>query len=248
MAKTLCFARRNIKEILRDPISAIFGVIFPIVLLLLLSLINNSIPAEAGMTLFEISSLTPGVAVFSLSFLALFAAMLIAKDRGSSFILRLYTSPLKGSGFIWGYLLPLVPMALIQLLVCYGAALFLGLELSGNILLACGVSLLVGVVNIALGMICGTLLSEKAVGGICGALLTNLSAWLSGTWFSLDLVGGAFRKIAYLLPFANAVDAARAALSGNYGEIWSKLWIVLVWAVGLLLVAVILFTKKMKAK
>lgn len=248
MAKTLCFAGRNTKEILRDPISAIFGIVFPIVLLLLLSLINSSIPAEAGMTLFEISSLTPGVAVFSLSFLALFAAMLISKDRGSSFILRLYTSPLTGSGFIWGYLLPLVPMALIQLLVCYMAALLLGLELSGNILLACAVSLPVGVVNIALGMIFGTLLSEKAVGGVCGALLTNVSAWLSGTWFSLELVGGAFRKIAYLLPFANAVDAARAALSGNYGEIWNKLWIVLAWAVGLLLVAVILFTKKMKVK
>ncbi len=248
MSKILCFARRNVKEITRDPISAFFGILFPVILLLLLSLINRSIPAEAEMRLFDIEALAPGIAVFSLSFLALFSAMLISKDRGSSFILRLFTSPLSGSGFIWGYLLPLLPMALAQLGVCYAAALLLGLDYSGNIFLAWAVSLPVGVVHIALGMIFGTLLSEKAVGGICGALLTNLSAWLSGIWFPLDLVGGTFKKIAYVLPFANGVDAARAALAGNWSAAGEKLLPVLLWAFGLFTVAIFLFRKKMKAK
>ena len=246
--KLLCFARRNQKEMLRDPLSLFFGVVFPIILLLLLTVIDRSLPAEAQMDLFHAERLAPGIAVFSLSFIALFAAMLIAKDRGSSFILRLYTSPLTGRDFILGYLLPLLPMALAQLTACFAAALVLGLPFSWKILLAIAVSLPIATVNIALGMLCGTLLSEKAVGGICGALLTNVSAWLSGIWFPLDLIGGAFKKIAYCLPFANAVDAARAALAGDFGAIMGRLWIVLAWAGGLLLIAILVFTRKMKIK
>ena len=248
MKKTFFFARRNWLEMLRDPISLFFGVAFPIILLLLLSLINGSIPAEAQMTLFEIGNLAPGIAVFSLSFLTLFSAMLISRDRTSAFVLRLYCSPLSGSGFIVGYVLPLLPMAAAQMLVCFVTALCMGLAISWNILLCIAVSLPITVLYIAIGLICGTLLSEKAVGGACGALLTNVSAWLSGTWFSLDLIGGAFRKVAYCLPFANAVDAARAALAGRTDEIWGNLWIVLVWAAGLTGLAVLIFAKRRKAE
>lgn len=248
MKRTLWFAGRNLKEMLRDPLSLFFGVVFPIILLLLLSLINRSIPAEAQMTLFEIEHLAPGIGVFSLSFIALFTAMLISKDRGSSLILRLYTSPLTGTDFILGYLLPLLPMAVLQLLVCFAASVVIGLPLRPEILLCVAVSLPVAVVNIALGAICGSCLTEKAVGGVCGALLTNVSAWLSGIWFSLDLVGGAFKTVAYVLPFANAVDACRAAMEGRLEDIWQALWVVCAWAVGLMAVAIVLFTRKMKAK
>lgn len=248
MRRTFCFARRNLKETVRDPISLFFGIVFPIILLVLLSVINSSIPKEAHMDLFEMQKLAPGIGVFSLSFIALFAAMLISKDRGSSFMLRLYTSPMTGGNFILGYTLPLLPMAVAQLLACFAAAVVLGLPLSGNLLLCLAVSLPITVVNIAIGLICGTCLSEKAVGGICGALLTNLSAWLSGIWFSLDLIGGAFRKVAYVLPFANAVDACRAALDGRYADIFGTLWIVCAWAVGLLIVAIVIFAQKMKQK
>lgn len=248
MRRTLFFAGRNAREILRDPISLFFGAGFPLILLLLLSFINRSIPAEANMTLFQIEQLAPGVAVFGLSFLALFTALLIAKDRGASFMARLFTSPLTGAGFILGYLLPLLPIALAQSLLCLLAALPLGLAASPRLLLCAAVNLPVGLVHIALGMLCGSLFNEKAVGGVCGALLTNVSAWLSGTWFSLDLVGGAFKTAAYALPFANAVDAGRAALAGDYGRIMPHLWIVLAWALGLLLLAVAVFARKMKAK
>lgn len=246
MKKTLYFAERNLKEMLRDPLSLFFGVVFPVVLLLLLSIINRAIPAEAQMTLFHVEQLTPGIAVFSLSFIALFVAMLIAKDRTSSFMLRLYTSPMTGSSFIFGYLLPLIPMVLAQHAVCFITALCLGLHFTWNVLLCVLVCLPAALVFIALGMLSGTLLSEKAVGGACGALLTNLSAWLSGTWFSLEMIGGAFQTVAYILPFANAVDAGRSALAGDYGAIFEHLWIVIAWAVGLMLLAVLVFRRKMR--
>lgn len=248
MAELRVLTKRNTWEILRDPISVIFGLAFPVVLLLLLSLINRSIPKEAEMNLFEVATLTPGVAVFGLSFLALFIALLVSKDRESSFLMRLYTTPLKSSHFILSYLLPMLPMAALQLLFTYAIALLLGLDCSPRILVACLVSLPIAVVHISIGLICGTLFREKAVGGVCGALLTNVSAWLSGTWFSLEMIGGAFEKIAYWLPFANAVDAARCALLGDLNGLWQHLWIVLLWAGALLCISVWLFARKMKQK
>ena len=185
MRRMRFFASRNAREILRDPISVGFGVAFPILLLLLLSFLNRHIPAEAHMTLFEPEQLAPGVSVFSLSFLALFSALLLSRDRSSALILRLYASPLTGRDFILGYLLPMLPMALAQTLVCLLAAIPLGLPVSWRILACTAVNVPIALVNLALGMLCGTLLPEKAVGGMCGALLTNVSAWLSGIWFSL---------------------------------------------------------------
>ncbi len=186
--KVMVFASRNTKEMLRDKINLAFGLGFPIILLLLLTAIQSNVPVE----LFQLDSLTPGIAVFGLSFISLFSGMLIAKDRTSSFMLRLFTSPLKASHFIFGYTLPLLPMAIAQIIVCFVVALFLGLTFNLRILLTIIVLIPAAVLFIAIGLLCGSLFSDKQVGGICGALLTNLTAWLSGTWFDLDLVGGGF--------------------------------------------------------
>lgn len=246
--RTLIFASRNTKEILRDLITLIFGLGFPLVLMVLLSAINASIPESAAEAtkLFQIQNLAPGISVFGLSFISLFSAMLISKDRTTSFILRLFTSPLKASQFILGYTLPLVPLALIQTAVCYIAALFLGLEINLNTLLAIVVNIPIALVFIALGLLFGTVLNEKAVGGICGALLTNLSAWFSNIWFDTALVGGWFETLSNLMPFVHAVMAARYAVSGEFSEIMPELWWVIGYAVILLCVSVAVFTVKMK--
>ena len=243
MRKILVFATRNSKEILRDKINLAFGIGFPVVLLLLLSAIQSNIPVE----LFEINQLTPGIAVFGLSFISLFSGMLIAKDRTSSFMLRLFIAPLKSSHFIFGYTLPLLPMALLQVAGCFVVAIFLGLTVSFNILLSIIVLIPAAVLFIAFGLLCGSLFTERQVGGICGALLTNLSAWLSGTWFDLDLVGGTFKKIAELLPFSHAVDAGRAAISGNYNAILPHLWWVIGYAIVVMCIAILVFTRKMSS-
>ena len=240
--RMMTFAGRNAKEILRDPINLAFGLGFPLVLILLLSAIQASIPV----TLFELQHLTPGITVFGLSFITLFSATIIAKDRSSSFLQRLYTTPLRPIDFILGYTLPLVPIAMAQSVVCYMAAMVLGLEVTVNVIYAVLAIAPVSVLYIALGLLCGSVLNDKQVGGICGALLTNLSAWLSGVWFDLDLVGGTFKKIAYALPFVHAVDMERAVLAGDFAGIFPHIWWVLGYAVVLLVLAVLLFLRQMK--
>ena len=240
--RMLTFAKRNFREIVRDPLNLAFLFGFPVVLLLLLSAIQANIPVS----MFELEHLTPGIMVFGLAFMTLFSATLISKDRKSSFMQRLYTTPMTSMDFILGYTLPLIPIAIAEGIACYIFAAILGLELSINILLSIVFVIPIALLYIGIGLLCGSVLNDKQVGGICGALLTNVSAWLSGIWFDLDLVGGAFKAIAYALPFVHAVEMERAIVEGNFANVWEHLLWVLGYAIVLIAAAIFLFLKQMK--
>lgn len=240
--KMRTFALRNGKEILRDPLNLCFGLGFPLVLILLLSAIQANVPVS----LFAIDQLAPGIAVFGLSFMTLFSATLLAKDRTSALLQRLYTTPMGAADFIFGYTLPILPLSLAQCAICYGVALLLGLTPGVHVLWAILGILPVALLYVALGLLFGSILGDKQVGGVCGALLTNLSAWLSGIWFDLELVGGGFRRVAYALPFVHAVEWERAVLAGDLSGGLPHLWWVLGYAAVLLCLAVLLFLRQMR--
>jgi len=241
----LVFSSRNQKEIIRDPLNIMFGIGFPIVILLIFSAIQRNIPENE---VFIINNLAPGVAVFGLSFISLFSGILVAKDRTSSFLMRLFASPLRASDYIIGYTLPLLPIAIVQSIVCFVFSIFLGLPFNLNTLLTIVILIPTSVIFIGIGLLSGSLLNEKQVGGLCGALLTNINAWLSGAWFELKLIGGTYEKIAYLLPFAHAVDATRSVLAGDYKDILPHLWWVLGYALIIMVIAILVFNTKMKGK
>ena len=171
--RMLAFASRNRRELLRDPLTVAFGLGFPLILLYLLSLLQRNIPIP----MFEIETLAPGVAAFGLTFIALFSATLISKDRSRSLMMRLCASPMQAKDFILGYLLPLMPLAMAQTTICYIAAMPLGFSLDMRTVLSILSLFPASVMYIAIGLICGTLLSDKQVGGICGAALTYYSYW-----------------------------------------------------------------------
>ena len=240
--KMMTFAKRCTKEILRDPINLGFGLGFPLVLLVLLSAMQANIPVS----LFEIDTLTPGITIFGLSFMTLFSATLIAKDRESALLQRLYTTPLTGLDFIMGYMLPILPIALGQTVICYLFAIPLGLTFSVNVIYAIIGIIPMAIFNIALGLLCGSVFGVKQVGGICGALLTNLSAWVSGVWFDLKLVGGSFEKIANVLPFVHAVEMERTLFNGEFNAAASHILPILLYSILATTVAVLCFLGQMK--
>ncbi|MBR2411219.1 MAG: ABC transporter permease [Clostridia bacterium] len=240
--KMMTFAKRCMKEILRDPINLGFGLGFPLVLLLLLSALQTNIPVS----LFEIDTLTPGITVFGLSFMTLFSATLVAKDRESALLQRLYTTPLTGADFIMGYMFPLLPIALGQTVICYLVAIPLGLTFSVNIVYAVIGMIPMAVFNIALGLLCGSIFGVKQVGGICGALLTNLSAWLSGVWFDLKLVGGFFEKIANALPFVHAAELGKSLFSGDFELAGTHILSIFLYSAAVTAIAVFCFLRQMK--
>ena len=240
--RMIMFAKRCGKEILRDPLNLAFGLGFPLVLLVLLSSLQKNIPVD----LFEINTLTPGITVFGLSFMTLFSATLIAKDRESAFLQRLYTTPLTGVDFILGYMLSILPIGIGQTIICYLFAITLGLNFSINVIYAIIGIIPMAIFNISLGLLCGSLLDVKQVGGICGALLTNLSAWLSGVWFDLELVGGAFEKIANVLPFVHAAEMEKALFQGKFEEVAGHLLNIGLYSIVITTFAVFCFLEQRK--
>lgn len=245
--RTRIFAIRNAKEILRDPINLFFGLAFPLVLLSLFSIINSAIPPEANNPMFEPEQMAPGVAMFGTVFMALFSGMLLSKDRTTSFLMRLFTSPMRSVDFILGYTLPMVVFAAAQSVLTFFVASFLGLPFTANTLLAVVVIMPITILFVGIGLLCGSLMNDKAVGAICGALLTNFAGWLSGVWIPIDLIGGAFKTASQVMPFYHAAETARMAIKGNYSGIFQHLAIVLAYTLVIYVFAVVVFNHKMSS-
>lgn len=242
--RMITFAKRTLKEILRDPLTLVFGLGFPGVLILLLSAIQANIPVP----LFEINNLAPGMTVFGLAFMTLFSASLIAKDRESAFLMRLYATPMTAMDFILGYTLPILPIALAQSIFCFVIGILLRMEVTVNILYGVLCIIPIALFFIGLGLLFGSILNQKQAGGICGALLTNLTAWLSGIWFDLELVGGAFKAIANVLPFYHGVELEKSVFAGNFDNILSHILWVSGYAVLSVAISVALFLRQMKKR
>lgn len=210
MTATTAFTARNRKEILRDPVSIILGVGMPISLLVLFSIIGRQVPNPS----FRIENFAPGMIVFAFTFVTMFIATLIANDRQSALLLRLFASPLTAMQYVWGYAASLFPLALLQGIAGFMAAALLGLTPSLNMLLAVAVLIPTVLMFIFLGLIFGSLLGVRQLQGLSG-LYISVAALLSGAWMPVEIMGGFLKRMAELLPFTHAVTAARFALAGD---------------------------------
>jgi ABC-2 type transport system permease protein len=229
--KMLSLAGRNFKEIYRDPLTTSLGIGMPALLLFLFTSIGKNAPAE----IFQIDMLTPAVIVFSFSFVIMFSATLLVKDRHSAFLTRLLAAPLRADEFIFAYMLPFIPFAMLQMLVCLIIGIILGLKLTGAILLSLLIMVPVALTCIGIGMILGSLFTENQVAGVGSIMIITISLF-SGAWMDLKMVGGIFERVGYALPFAHAIDAARAIINGSG---LSDLGPEMAWVVGYMIVTVI---------
>lgn len=248
--KSIVFANRNFKELVRDPLSWIFCLGFPIVMLAVMTLINNSIPAEAGMTLFEIKSLAPGIMIFGLTFVMLFAGLLISNDRSEAFLLRIFTSPMKSSDYIMGYIIPLIVLcfgqAFITLIASFVVAAFSSVSLDiVNMLLSVVAVIPSMFMFIGFGLLFGTLFNKNAAPGI-SSIIICFSGMLGGIWMDVDTIGGTLADICNALPFYHCVKSARLAFGGDFQSALSESGIVLAWAVVIVAVSILVFKKKMR--
>ena len=230
--KFLPLTIRNLKEIYHDPVSIVFGIAMPVILLFLFTSIGEKAPIE----IFSPLMLVPAVAVFSCGFLILFSASLISRDRQTAFLTRLLMSQLKSSDFILAYLLTFFPMALIQNIVCIFFGALLGMVISWQLFFVLLILILVAVVCIGIGMILGSLGTENQV-AMGGSILMVIISLFSGAWMDLKMVGGIFKTVGYALPFAHAIDGSRAILEGSF---WSDISVEFYWVFGYALISIIL--------
>ncbi|MBR3254667.1 MAG: ABC transporter permease [Clostridia bacterium] len=235
----LNFAKRNFKEIIRDPLSIIFSVLLPLILLFVFKQIN--IPSES----YELHNFTPGIIVFGFSFITLFTAMLISKDRTTSLLIRLGISPMKPIEYILGYMLSIIPLILIQNVLFFILAIVLGLSFSINIIWAIFISIVIAILFITIGIILGSLFSEKASSGI-SSIVIQLVCFTSGMYFPRELLGDVFSKICEFLPFESCVTIIKGIMNNNLEIISARNIVVFcTYTIAILVISVIVFKKKM---
>ena len=246
--RAVVFAGRNAKELLRDPISYIFCLGFPLVMLAIMTVLNENIPEEANMVIFQIDYLSSGIAVFGLTFVMLFTCLQVAKDRSSAFLLRLYASPMTAAEFIAGYILPILVIAVFQSAITYAVSVVIGAVTgysfaADGLLLAMAVLLPADFLFIGLGLLFGTVFNEKAAPGLCSVII-SLSAILGGIWMDVGGLSGGLKQLCEALPFYHIVEAARNAVHGNTNGIAAHMLIVLVYTVVIFAVSLFVFAKK----
>ena len=248
--RILTYARRVTLELIRDPLSYVFSLGFPLVMLGVMTLVNASIPPGASMTLFTLPSLVPAMWIFGLTFIMLFTAQLLAKDRSEAFLIRLYLSPMTSADFLAGYLLPTAALAVIQGIITFASGAVIGL-FTGEVLPLTGIltSILLSLPSIllfiAIGLVFGSILSDRAAPGVSSAVI-SASALLGGIWMDVDAMGGVWLKLCRVLPFYHAVKLARHGVSPDSDGILPGLAIVLAYAVLLFLLAAVLFRRQRK--
>lgn len=238
----MIFAQRNVKELVRSPVSWAFGLALPIGLFIIMQVIIKSIGAEAAavMPMFDVSRFTGGVLIFGAAFLSLFAAMLISGDRAGSFLNRLLSSPMKAQSYILGYMLSLLPISAAQVVITFVTALCFGLPFTPELPAAIVFALLFSLLFISIGVIFGSALSAKGAPPVCSAIV-QVAVMLSGMWFDLDMIGGGFSVFCHVLPFAHCYDMIRYTLTGDWGNVWLPFLVAALYTAAVTVAAVFIF-------
>ena len=233
------FANRNFKELIRDPLSLIFEIALPIFLLFIFQQFN--IPAGN----YKLENFTPSIILFGFSFITLFTATLIAKDRTSSFLIRLGTSPMKSSDYILGYILSLLPIVLIQNVLFFLTAIIMGVEFTVTIIPTILVSMIISIFFISLGILIGSLVSEKGTGGL-GSIVVQLVCFTSGMYFPKDSIGGIFEIICKILPFEGCLNIIQGTLHNDFSNLTLiHIIVFIIYFIIVILLSIIVFKKRM---
>lgn len=245
LKRIFTLTHRNIKEILRDPLSLIFLLGLPLLMEILFYFIFHNLTPQ-----FEMKYLAPGIVVFSQSFITLFAGLLIATDRTSSFLTRLYVSPTKPFEFIFGYTFALLPISLVQSVLFFLVGGIIDFSFwSVNILLGILLSAFTSLLFIGLGIMFGSLCNEKSIGGIASVVIVGQSV-LSGMWFPVEGLSEGFIIFMKVLPFKNATILIQNVINGYSNilmDIFLPMIIVLAYIIVVFITAIIIFRKKMKS-
>ena len=236
--RTINFAKRNFKELVRDPLGMVFSILLPLFLLFIFQ--QFKIPNES----FKLNNFTPGIIIFGFSFITLFTSTLVSKDRETSLLVRLGVSPMKGIDYILGYIIPILILVVIQNILFFILAIILGLEFSIYIVYSILVSLLISILFIALGILIGSIFSNKSSSGI-SSIVVQLVCFTSGMYFSTEMVGKGFKFICNILPFESALNILKNVLNNSVNLISLKdILVFSIYTIIIFILSIIVFKKK----
>lgn len=242
--RIFALTKRNLKEILRDPISLIFMIGLPLFMLVLFYYLFHNLTPQ-----FEMKYLAPGIIAFSQSFLTLFVGLLMSLDRASAFLIRLYVTPAASYEFIAGYMLAMLPISLVQSALFFVVAGVIDPSFfSLNMIWGALCSLITALLYIGFGILFGTLCNEKAIGGVASIVISGQSV-LSGMWFPLEGINKNVITVMNILPFRPAAQFIQHIVSGTdavFDDIIKPLLIVLAYTVAIFSAGIAVYSMKTK--
>ena len=244
LSRIYALSKRNAKEIVRDPLSLIFMIGLPLFMEILFYFLFHKLTDQ-----FQMKYLAPGIVVFSQAFLALFTGQLIALDRSTSFLTRLYVSRARPVEFLLSYALPILPLTLVQSVLFFVVGGIFDVGLFGwGMVFAILFGIFTSLFYIAMGILFGSVCNEKSIGGIA-SILVACQSLLSGMWFPIEGLGQGMLNLMNALPFRNATQLVQNAALG-FGDPWVDLWrpflVLLGYTLAAFVGAVLIFRRKMK--
>ncbi len=232
------FAKRNIKELLRDPMSLVFCIALPLFFLIIFQ--QFKIPSAE----YSIENFTPSIIIFSYAFISLFTGELVAKDRSSSLLTRLFASPMKPMEYVLGYALALIPLSIIQSTLFFFTAIFYDLPFGINTILTILILIPISLMFILLGILIGCISTDKQAPAL-GSLIVQLVAFTSGMWFNIDMASGFFKWLCKILPFSHTVDTARIIINNLSSNLLPHIGIIIIYIIIIFVLTIVIFKRKM---
>ena len=244
--KNLYFlSKRNLKEMLRDPISLIFGLCLPIVFLVVMQLALGNVNQE-GVEIFKIENFAPSTAVFGFTFTMLYIAIMIASDKNTAFMNRLLVSPVKNYEYLLSYLPAALIISIIQVVLFYITAFIFGLSLTLSTSISAIYLIIPAIFFIILGILIGSIANSEKQAGPLSSIIISSAGILGGLWMPIKSIGGAFETICKILPFYNCVLPSQSAMMGDYANLLPFAWI-LIYTVVIAVLSFVIFNKKAKS-
>ncbi|MET0741514.1 MAG: ABC transporter permease [Candidatus Nanopelagicales bacterium] len=233
---SLTYTRYEMLRTFRNRRFFIFSLIFPLILFYTVAGPNRDEQDFAGTGIsFPVYSMVGMVSWGTMAAVVAGGAR-IAAERSIGWNRQLRLTPLRTRTYLATKVLAGYAVAVVSILVLYGAGLTLGVDLSASSWFRMTGLILVGLIPFAaLGILLGHLLSVDSMGPALGGI-TSLFALLGGAWGPLGGGSGVVHELVQLIPSYWLVQAGQSAITSDAWPV--KGWIVVaVWTVVLALLA-----------
>lgn len=235
----------SVKSTLRNPLSAFFTLVFPLMFLLLFNALLSGSPTASGLPFAQVYS--PGIAVFAMvaaCFTTLAINVTTLRDLG--ILKRVRGTPLPGWLWMAGRVVAAVTVAFLSVtLMIIVAILVFDVEIVWHTLPAAILTVAIGGLTFcALGMAATAIIANAEAAPAVLNLLVFPLLFVSGVFFPLNSAPEWLTTFAKFFPIQHLAAALQADFdpaTAAPGVMWSDLAVVAAWGVAGVILAVRFF-------
>ena len=211
--------RRSLVLTLRQPTWLIFGIMYPLLYLVLFGPLLDGVVSQAGGGVGAYNWFVPGLLVQVALFGSAFVGFGLIAELRYGVVERMRVTPMSRTAMLLGRSLRDVVLLLVQALLMVALSIPFGLHLDpAGVAVSFGLLALIGLVMAPLSYAAALALrSEDAFAPLIQGVTFPLLL-LSGILLPMTLAPDWLRFLSTINPLTHAVDAVRALFNGQWGE------------------------------